>query len=61
MPIVDKNLLRQSIYEMKYMEDVPISATINEAVEIAKSFCAQDDSHKFINGVLGKVAKEIEK
>ena len=61
MPIVDKCLLRQAVYEMMYMDEIPISVSINEAVELAKQFCAEDDSHKYVNGVLGKIAKQIEK
>ena len=61
MPIVDKCLLRQTVYEMLYMDDIPISVSINEAVELAKQFCAEDDSHKYVNGVLGKIARQNEK
>lgn len=53
-------MLRQSVYEMLYVEDVPISVSINEAVELAKEFGGDDESHKFVNGVLGKIAKELE-
>ena len=53
-------MLRQTVYEMKYVDDVPISVSINEAVELAKEFGGEDDSHKFVNGVLGKIAKQIE-
>ena len=60
MPATDRCLLRQSVYEMLYVDDVPISVSINEAVELAKEFGGDDDSHKFVNGVLGKIAKEIE-
>lgn len=61
MPVVDRCLLRQTVYEMKYFDDVPISVSINEAVELAKKYGAEDDSHKFVNGILGKVALELEK
>ena len=60
MPATDRCLLRQSVYEMLYLEDVPISVSINEAVELAKEFGGDDESHKFVNGVLGKIAKELE-
>ena len=43
---------------MKYVEEVPVSVAINEAVELAKKYSTDDAS--FINGVLGSVAKEIE-
>ncbi|NLC72377.1 MAG: transcription antitermination factor NusB [Ruminococcaceae bacterium] len=51
-------ILRMCIAEMLYMEDVPVSAAINEAVEIAKSY-ENKETVSFINGVLGSVAKEI--
>jgi len=51
---VDRNLLRLAVYEMKYMADVPHSVAINEAIEIAKQY-GDDQSSKFINGVLSKV------
>ena len=60
MPATDRCLLRQSVYEMLYVDDVPISVSINEAVELAKQFGGDDESHKFVNGVLGKIAKELE-
>lgn len=60
MPATDRCLLRQTVYEMKYVEDVPVSVSINEAVELAKEFGGDDESHKFVNGVLGKIAKELE-
>ena len=57
MSYVDLNILRLSVYEMKYDEDVPVKVAINEAVEISKSF-GGDDSASFVNGILGKIARE---
>ncbi|EKD42191.1 MAG: hypothetical protein ACD_73C00279G0010, partial [uncultured bacterium] len=57
MAVVDRNLLRQSTYELLYCEDIPHSVTINEAVEVAKKF-GTDDSAAFINGVLDKIARQ---
>ena len=54
---VDLNILRLAVYEMKYDEDVPVKVAINEAVEIGKTFVGED-SASFINGILGKVARE---
>ena len=45
--------------EMKYDEDVPVRVAINEAVELSKKF-GGDDSSSFVNGVLGKIAREAE-
>ncbi len=49
---VDRNILRVAMYEIEYVEFVPASVAIDEAVEIAKKFGAED-SPKFINGILG--------
>lgn len=51
-------LLRMASFEFEKRVDVPYKVVINEAVNLAKKFGAED-SHKFINGVLDKVAKEI--
>lgn len=60
MPAVDRNILRMAIYEMIFEDDIPIAVTINEAVELAK-FYSTDDARRFINGVLGRVSKELGK
>src|SRR5699024_3091293 len=57
MSKVDSNILRLAVFEMKYDEDVPVKVAINEAVEISKVF-GGEDSASFINGILGKVARE---
>lgn len=59
MPVVDRCVLRLAVYEMTYVDDVPVSVAINEAVELAKEFGGEDDSHRFVNGVLGRIAKDI--
>ena len=60
MPIVDRSILRLATYEMMYVDDVPPSVTINEAVELAKDFGGEDESPRFVNGVLGRIAKRLE-
>ncbi|MDR0271813.1 MAG: transcription antitermination factor NusB [Clostridiales bacterium] len=55
---VDLALMRLSIYEMLCEKDVPPGVAVNEAVELAKEYGA-DESPAFINGVLGNVAREI--
>lgn len=52
-------LLRLAIAEMKYIEDVPVGVSINEAVEICKVY-GSDEDKSFINGVLGSVARKSE-
>jgi len=56
MPVVDRNILRLALAEMWYLPEVPVGATIDEAVELAKEF-ATPESGKFINGILGAVAR----
>ena len=51
-------ILRLSVYELRYCLDVPYKVVINEALNLAKRFGATD-SHKFINGVLDKVAPRL--
>ena len=54
------SLLRLAIYEMLYVDSIPVKVSINEAVEIAKKYSTQEDA-AYINGVLGSVAANIEK
>jgi N utilization substance protein B len=53
-------LLRLAVYEMTKREDVPYKVVINECIELAKVFGAED-SHKFVNGVLDKAAPTLRK
>jgi len=56
---IDRNVLRIGLYELTYRKDsVPPKVAINEAVELAKAFGA-DNSSKFVNGVLGTAYKQI--
>ena len=50
-------ILRVAVYEMTFVENVPVSVAINEAVELAKKYSVDDAS--FVNGVLGAIAKEL--
>lgn len=54
---VDLSVLRLSVVELRYIEGIPPSASINEAVELAKKY-GSEDSGKFVNGILGKIANE---
>jgi N utilization substance protein B len=60
MPLADKAILRLAVYEMLYVDEVPIGVSIDEAVELAKQFGAQESSGDFVNGVLGQIAKKLE-
>ena len=55
---VDKAILRLGTFELKYRQEVPFKVVLNEAILLAKSF-AEQDSHKFVNGVLDKVVKSM--
>ncbi len=56
MPRVDLSILRVAIYEMLYLDDIPESVSINEAVELAKRFGGERSS-AYINGMLGTLSK----
>lgn len=57
MPRVDRNLLRVASFELRERKDVPRAVAIDEAVELAKRF-GTDESPKFVNGILEKVADD---
>ncbi|MBP7733389.1 MAG: transcription antitermination factor NusB [Caldisericia bacterium] len=52
--IIDRSILRLSLYELKKIPDTPASVVIDQAVRMAKKF-GNDDSSKFINGILGAI------
>ncbi|MFC1667939.1 transcription antitermination factor NusB [Chlamydiota bacterium] len=57
---VDKNVLRIALFEMLYKDEIPVIVSINEAIDIAKRY-STNDSGKFVNGILDKAKKIIEK
>ena len=54
MPVVDRNIMRIAVFELRFCPDIPASVTINEAVEIGKKYGTRE-SGAFINGVLDRV------
>ena len=58
MPVIDRTLVRMAIYELAHRPDVPTAAIISEAVELAKRY-STDDSGRFVNGMLGRIAEEL--
>lgn len=56
--VVDRNVLRLAIYEMLYRDDIPPVVSINEAIELAKTFGGAE-SGKFVNGILDRVRKDL--
>jgi len=55
---IELTILRIATYELKDRQDIPYRVVINEGLELAKAFAAPE-SHKFVNGVLDKVAREL--
>lgn len=55
IPAVDRSVLRLAAYELLFREDIPAAVSINEALELAKVY-SDDESVKFLNGVLDKLA-----
>jgi len=59
MSVLDRNIIRLAAYEMLFRDDVPPRVAIDEAIELAKRYCA-DDSPSFINGILDAILRNIE-
>ncbi len=57
MPVVDLSILRCATYEILYCEEIDAATSINEAVEIAKTY-STPDSPKFVNGILDNIRKK---
>lgn len=55
---IDRAVIRLATYELKYESDTPYKVIMNEAIELAKAFAA-DESHKFVNGVLDKTVARL--
>ena len=60
MDRIDRSVLRLAIYELKYREDIPRKVTLNEAVELGKSY-GTEASSAFVNGLLDRVAVALGK
>ncbi|MGC4749421.1 transcription antitermination factor NusB [Micromonospora sp. DT201] len=56
MPVVDRNLARIAVYELLYVDEIDDAVAISEAVELARHM-STDDSPRFLNGVLGRIAE----
>lgn len=56
---IDRIILRMATYEMMFLDDIPYSVSMDEAIELAKVF-GDDDSSKFINSVLSKIKHSLE-
>ena len=51
--VIEKNLIRLALYEIRYMENIPYEVSVNEAIELAKRY-GEDDAYSFVNGILDK-------
>ncbi|HQF57433.1 MAG TPA: transcription antitermination factor NusB [Candidatus Magasanikbacteria bacterium] len=58
--LIDRNILRIGVYELKFNNEIPDKVAINEAIEVAKTY-GGPTSGKFVNGVLGAIYKEMQK
>lgn len=52
------SVLRLSIYEIKFIEDIPNAVSVNEAVELCKKYATKEDA-SFVNGILSTVLKKL--
>jgi len=59
MANVDRNILRLAIYEILYEPDIPVSVSVDEAVELAKKY-STSESGKFVNGILGNLLRHLD-
>ena len=59
MPVVDCNILRMALTELLYLPEIPVGASIDEAVDLAKEY-GTAESGRFVNGILGTVARELQ-
>ena len=55
--LVERNILRFAIYELLFMPEIPPNVTINEAIEVAKRYGAED-APAFINGILDRIKNQ---
>jgi len=60
MPVVDRNVLRLSCYELCFREDIPPKVSINEAVDLAKKY-SEPEAGKFVNAILDQIRLEKNK
>ena len=56
---IDLSIMRLSIYEICFRDDIPYNVSVNEAVELAKKY-SSEDAGSFVNGILSKVSKVSE-
>ena len=60
LAVIDRNVIRIAVFEMRHCTDVPPVVSINEAVDIAKYF-GTAESGRFVNGILDKIRKGLDR
>jgi transcription antitermination protein NusB len=58
--IIDRNIIRIAVFEMLFLDEIPLKVSVDEAIEISKILGQKDDTPKFVNGVLGKILMELQ-
>jgi N utilization substance protein B len=58
MPVIDRAVLRIGVFELAHRPDVPTAVVLSEAVDLATRF-STDDSGRFVNGLLARIAEEV--
>ncbi|OGX20131.1 MAG: transcription antitermination factor NusB [Omnitrophica WOR_2 bacterium RBG_13_44_8] len=56
MSMIDRNILRIAIFEIKFLNDIPYRVSIDEAIELAKNY-SSEDAGRFVNGILANYAE----
>ncbi len=59
MAVVDRNILREGVFELMWMMEIPPKVAINEALEIARRFSTHEAT-QFINGILDAIKRDLE-
>ena len=57
MNLIDRNILRIAAYELLYCDDIPMKVSINEAIELGKSYGTRETA-RFLNGILDRIARQ---
>lgn len=60
LAVIDKNIIRMGICELLFFSDIPQKVSMDEAIELAKKYGAED-SGSFVNGILDHIAKNLDK
>ena len=58
MAVVERNVIRIALYELKYCDDVPVNVVLNEAIELAKRYGTAEGA-AFVNGLLDRAVGEL--